>query len=81
MPLNFLYVYVGIRAGDNLDRIFSFLENFLTASDKLSPKILSPNGKFIQFTYAIYKNLEDYYPDNFVLEKSFGLKSGLTPSA
>ena len=28
MPLNFLYVYVGIRAGDNLDRIFSFLEKF-----------------------------------------------------
>ena len=28
MALNFLYVYVGIRAGDNLDRIFSFLEKF-----------------------------------------------------
>jgi len=28
MPLNFLYVYVGIRAGDNLDRIFSFLKKF-----------------------------------------------------
>ena len=28
MPLNFLYVYVGIKAGDNLEGIFSYLEKF-----------------------------------------------------
>ncbi len=28
IPLNFLYVYAGIKAGDNLDAIFSYLEKF-----------------------------------------------------
>ena len=28
MPLNFLYVYVGIKAGDNLERIFNYVEKF-----------------------------------------------------
>lgn len=28
IPLNFLYVYVGIKAGDNLDGIFGFLDKF-----------------------------------------------------
>src|SRR3989344_1590414 len=28
IPLNFLYVYVGIKAGNNLDRIFGFLDKF-----------------------------------------------------
>ncbi len=28
IPLNFLYVYVGVKAGDNLERIFSYLEKF-----------------------------------------------------
>lgn len=28
MPLNFLYVYVGIKAGDDLDIIFNYLEKF-----------------------------------------------------
>lgn len=28
IPLNFLYVYAGIKAGDNLDTIFSYLEKF-----------------------------------------------------
>ncbi|OGN09663.1 MAG: hypothetical protein A3J46_01575 [Candidatus Yanofskybacteria bacterium RIFCSPHIGHO2_02_FULL_41_11] len=28
IPLNFLFVYVGIKAGDNLDGIFNYLEKF-----------------------------------------------------
>ena len=28
IPLNFLYVYAGIKAGNNLDRIFGFLDKF-----------------------------------------------------
>ena len=28
IPLNFLYVYVGIKAGDNLEGIFNYLEKF-----------------------------------------------------
>jgi len=28
IPLNFLYVYVGIKAGDNLEEIFDYLEKF-----------------------------------------------------
>lgn len=34
------------------------------------PKVLSPHGKFIQFTYAIFGR-EKFYPDSFKLEKSF----------
>lgn len=32
--------------------------------------VLIPNGKFIQFTYAIFSR-ETFYPKNFKLEKSF----------
>ncbi len=28
IPLNFLYVYIGIKAGDNLDKVFGYLEKF-----------------------------------------------------
>ncbi len=34
------------------------------------PKVLSPHGKFIQFTYAIFGR-EKFYPNNYQLEKSF----------
>ena len=33
-------------------------------------KVLSPTGQFIQFTYAV-KNGEHFYPDNFILTRSF----------
>lgn len=33
-------------------------------------KVLSPNGQFIQFTYAV-KNGEHFYPDNFMPTHSF----------
>lgn len=34
------------------------------------PKVLSPNGKFIQFTYAIFSR-EKFLPGKYRLEKSF----------
>lgn len=43
------------------------------------PKILSPHGKFIQYTYAL-KNKNEFYPKNFTLEKSFIVWRNIPPA-
>lgn len=43
------------------------------------PKILSPHGKFIQYTYAL-NNKNEFYPKNFIIEKSFIIWRNIPPA-
>ena len=54
----------------------------LMAKPKEPPKpenVLSPDGEFIQFTYNMKKSAH-FYPDNFILTKSFVVWRNIPPA-
>lgn len=50
------------------EKIFSEIQN-----------VLAPDGQFIQFTYAV-KNNEHFYPENFILTRSFMVWRNIPPA-